>query len=118
MSEPPGAFCLSLEAALQLAAGLFTAAAGFGANAAVFVHLRMARTFLPAGLAGSDTSFQDMAEQRPLGFSAGAQQQAGRCGTDVGAVLVEANAADQLCYHPFGQAGVSADGTGTGALTQ
>ncbi len=93
-SEPPGAFCFVLEAALQLATGLFTAAARFGANATVFVHLRVACAFLPACLAGSGTCLYGMAGQRALWLSATAQQQAGRHGADVGAILVEANTAD------------------------
>ena len=110
--------CIGLEAAPQLAAGLFAAATGFSANAAVFVHLRMARTLLPAGLAGRSTRFYRMAQQRPLGFSAAAQQQAGRRGADVGAILVETNTADQLRHHLFGQAGIGTNRTGGGALIE
>ncbi len=117
-SEPPGAFCFNLEAALQLAAGLFAAAAGVGTNATVFVHLCVACAFLPAGLAGGGTRFYCMAEQRPLGLSAAAQQQTGGHSADVDAILVETNTADKLRHHLFGQAGISTDGTGAGALIE
>ena len=82
----------------------------------MFVHLCVACAFLPAGLAGGGTRFYNMAEHRPLGLSAAAQQQAGRHRADVGAVLVETNTADQFSHHAFRQAGASTDSTGAGTL--
>ena len=93
-------------------AGLFAAAAGFSADAAVLVHARMALAFLRAQAAGNGAGLQHPADDllvrpRPAGGHGAGD------GTDVGTVEIEADALRQLLHHVLAQAGI---GTGRADL--
>jgi hypothetical protein len=91
----------------QAVACLLAAAADFCANAAVLVVGRMPLALLATGAAGHGARLDRCADDAEIGCRLAGQNAAGRV-ADVGAVEIEANAADQLLHVSLGEADVGA----------
>ena len=106
---------LSRQVGEQRGAGRLAAAAGLGADPAVFVHPGMLLALVRAGGAGGAAGLDEAAHESRVGLSAAGEDPSGG-GADVGAVQVGRDAPAQLGDHLLGQARVRAGGAGLGAL--
>ena len=111
MSRAPPA---SAKTAQQVGAGLLATAAGFGADAAVFMHVGVGFALCGAACAGDTAGLQEGSGD--VGVVAGMPgQHCAGGGADVGAVQVGPDALRQLGNHVLAEAGVGARRTGFAA---
>jgi len=90
-----------------------TAAAGFGADSAMFMHAGMLLAFRGAQ-AACGSACLNLVFQRILRNHAQARKQSTGSMADIGAVLIKPDAADKSLYLLFPQAGI---GTGDAGLS-
>lgn len=99
----------------QFVAGVFAAAARLGTDAAVFVHIGVAFTFIGAPFAGCRAGCQyGLGDMGVIPGVTGKDVSGG--GADVRAVQIGADALGQLSDHVFTQTGIGAGGTGLRAF--
>ena len=98
-----------------LSTGIFTGAAGLGADAAMGMHLGMAAALLRTGRTGARAGFD-----KPLQHLGVAPRAADgglpRGQADIGTILVQPDALAKLIHHGLAQAGIGAGDAGLGAV--
>jgi hypothetical protein len=105
LSLPPRRFLTDRRQ--QVVARLLAAAAAFGAKAAVLMVGGVPLTLLATGAAGQRASFDRCDDDAEIGRGLAGHDATG-CLAHIGAIEVEANAADQLLHVAFAETGVGA----------
>ena len=99
----------------QVSAGLFTAAAGVGADPAVLVHVRVGVAL--GGACGARCAQRLQRGTKHGGVRAGVAREQARGGVaEVGAILVQTDAGGQIGDHLLAETGVGAGRTSLAAL--